>query len=322
MVQPQVGVAGYRIDLGVLDDEVPGRYVCGIECDGVAYHSAETARDRDRLRQQVLEARGWTIHRVWSTDWFKDRPGQIARLLDLVERSRREAKERLAAEAEAEARVREMAEAERAAAAEREAAEQAARLAQAQAAAAVGYVRPSVPAYRLAEGQGRHAGADFLTVPSGHVVAAIAYVVDVESPVHVDDLASRIAGMWGVSRVGSRIEAKVSDALTSASRSGVVVKRGDFVWAKSATALGAEVPVRSRAGMRITAERVPSEEIQAAIALVLRAAGGMTRDELFAEVRQVLGVGRTLAPGFDDALARLVHTGRLGEGSVGYALRS
>src|SRR6185503_19927299 len=83
-VVPQVGVAGYRIDIGVLDDEVAGRYVCGIECDGVAYHSAETARDRDRLRQQVLEARGWTIHRVWSTDWFKDRPGQIERLLRLI----------------------------------------------------------------------------------------------------------------------------------------------------------------------------------------------------------------------------------------------
>ena len=64
-VVPQVGVAGYRIDLGVVDPDLPGRFVCGIECDGVAYHSSETARDRDRLRQQVLEARGWTLLRVW-----------------------------------------------------------------------------------------------------------------------------------------------------------------------------------------------------------------------------------------------------------------
>ena len=87
-LQPQVGICGYRVDLGVLDDDVPGRFVCGIECDGVAYHSMETVRDRDRLRQQVLEARGWTIHRVWSTDWFKDRQGQIDRLLKLVDESR------------------------------------------------------------------------------------------------------------------------------------------------------------------------------------------------------------------------------------------
>ena len=78
---PQVGVAGYRIDLGVVDADAPGRFVCGIECDGVAYHSSETARDRDRLRQQVLEARGWTLLRVWSTDWFKDRAGQVDRIV-------------------------------------------------------------------------------------------------------------------------------------------------------------------------------------------------------------------------------------------------
>jgi very-short-patch-repair endonuclease/signal recognition particle subunit SEC65 len=95
-VMPQVGMTGYRIDLGVLDDAVPGRFLCGIECDGVAYHGSETARDRDRLRQQVLEARGWTIHRVWSTDWFKDRKGQIERLVGLIERDRALAREKAA----------------------------------------------------------------------------------------------------------------------------------------------------------------------------------------------------------------------------------
>ena len=106
---PQVGVAGYRIDFGVLDDSLPGRFVCGIECDGAAYHSSETARDRDRLRQQVLESRGWILHRVWSTDWFKDRAGQIDRLLRLIEEARTRSVEE--AEAERQARRREEAEA-------------------------------------------------------------------------------------------------------------------------------------------------------------------------------------------------------------------
>jgi len=55
--------------LAVRDPEVPGRYLIGIECDGAAYHSASTARDRDRLRQTVLESLGWQLERVWSTDW-------------------------------------------------------------------------------------------------------------------------------------------------------------------------------------------------------------------------------------------------------------
>jgi very-short-patch-repair endonuclease len=100
-ILPQVGVAGYRIDLGVLDDVMPSRFLCGSECDGIAYHASETARDRDRLRQQVLETRGWTIHRVWSTDWFKDRQGQIERLLRLIEETRLRARETAAAEREA-----------------------------------------------------------------------------------------------------------------------------------------------------------------------------------------------------------------------------
>lgn len=65
---PQVGVGGYRIDIGVRDPDT-GRYVLGVECDGATYHSSKTARDRDRLRQQVLENLGWTIHRIWSRDW-------------------------------------------------------------------------------------------------------------------------------------------------------------------------------------------------------------------------------------------------------------
>ena len=87
-MESQVGESGYRIDIGVRDREIPGRFICGIECDGMSYHSAETVRDRDRLRQQVLEDRGWIIHRVWSTDWFKDRQGKIDRLLRLVRESR------------------------------------------------------------------------------------------------------------------------------------------------------------------------------------------------------------------------------------------
>ncbi|MCC6230699.1 MAG: DUF3320 domain-containing protein [Phycisphaerales bacterium] len=69
-VDTQVGCAGYRVDLAVRDPDAPGRYVLGIECDGAAYHSGKTARDRDRLRQAVLEGLGWRIVRVWSTDWF------------------------------------------------------------------------------------------------------------------------------------------------------------------------------------------------------------------------------------------------------------
>lgn len=79
-VVPQVGVAGYFIDLGIVNPSNPGQYILGVECDGAAYHSSKCARDRDRLRQQNLENLGWSIHRIWSSDWFKNEKREIARL--------------------------------------------------------------------------------------------------------------------------------------------------------------------------------------------------------------------------------------------------
>lgn len=70
--EPQVGVAGFFIDIAVSAPDRQGRYLMGIECDGATYHSAKSARDRDRLRQDVLEGLGWRIRRIWSTDWFSN----------------------------------------------------------------------------------------------------------------------------------------------------------------------------------------------------------------------------------------------------------
>ncbi len=74
---PQVGVAGFFIDVAVVDPGNPGRYLMGIECDGATYHSAKSVRDRDRLRQMILERLGWRVRRIWSTDWFKNPHAEI-----------------------------------------------------------------------------------------------------------------------------------------------------------------------------------------------------------------------------------------------------
>lgn len=78
---PQVGVAGFFIDVAVVDPGNPGRYLMGIECDGATYHSAKSARDRDRLRQTILERLGWRIRRIWSTDWYKNPNGELAPII-------------------------------------------------------------------------------------------------------------------------------------------------------------------------------------------------------------------------------------------------
>jgi very-short-patch-repair endonuclease len=79
-VVPQIGVSRFRIDLGVVNPDRPGSFLLGVECDGAAYHSAATARDRDKVREAILRQLGWRLERVWSTDWWVDPQGAVDRL--------------------------------------------------------------------------------------------------------------------------------------------------------------------------------------------------------------------------------------------------
>jgi very-short-patch-repair endonuclease len=99
-VVPQIGVSRFRIDLGIVHPDRPGDYLAGVECDGATYHSAATARDRDKVRGAILRGLGWDLLRLWSTDWWVDKEGALQRLdaalNDLLQQSRT----RVAGEAE------------------------------------------------------------------------------------------------------------------------------------------------------------------------------------------------------------------------------
>lgn len=86
-IATQVGCSGYKIDLAIKHPQKSGVYTLAIECDGASYHSGRTARERDRLRQEVLENMGWKFYRIWSTDWIKNSLSEGKRLLDAVEKS-------------------------------------------------------------------------------------------------------------------------------------------------------------------------------------------------------------------------------------------
>lgn len=106
-VATQIGVSGFRVDLGVVDPDLPSTFLAGVECDGATYHRSATARDRDRLRQAVLENLGWNILRIWSTDWWTNAPREVGRIdhalndfLELARKKRAEQAERDKAAAE------------------------------------------------------------------------------------------------------------------------------------------------------------------------------------------------------------------------------
>ena len=63
IVDPQVRVSGWRIDLGIMHEDFPDGYLCGVKLDGKD-HLRLRARDRDIERQAILESKGWKILRI------------------------------------------------------------------------------------------------------------------------------------------------------------------------------------------------------------------------------------------------------------------
>lgn len=103
---PQLGVANFYLDIGVRDPNATHEFIAAVECDGAAYHSSKSARDRDRLRQEILEGLGWNVIRVWSTDWFRDPAGELARVVSELKRlvDRREHQRQLLSESAVQAK--------------------------------------------------------------------------------------------------------------------------------------------------------------------------------------------------------------------------
>jgi len=304
-MRPQIGVAGYRVDFGVLDEEVEGRYVCGIECDGVSYHSAETARDRDRLSEEVLSGLGWTIHRIWSTDWFKDRAGQVERILRKIEETRT----RIAEQVELAPEGKPGADLDDSPASRP--------ITSINNASVVERVEPLVAAYEIARPQPRSTSGVLLAPPRA-LQEVILEVVTVEAPVHKDDVANRVAQAFGDRRVGRKIGSRIQWALDHLSKYAELRTRGEFVWGNSDS-----FKVRSREGTDIPAERIAPEEYREAVLCVLDAAGTRSRPALVAEVRSLFGFARTgpvLEDRIADALDAAINAGLVGEGGGGLAL--
>lgn len=230
----QVGASAFRVDLAVVHPDAPGMYLTGIECDGATYHRSATARDRDKLREQVLRGLGWDIFRVWSTDWWIDSVDTLekldARLRSLLEISRgkraeaatMEAANELARAAAAEAIVKASGIARA-----NEAVAYASNLIEAPAATTVIFVEAD-PA-SVVDAINAESFFDSLYEPL--LVRMIAHVIEIEGPVLDTVLARRIARVHGWQRTGARIRERVESLAAQACRM-TREDVGTFFWPK------------------------------------------------------------------------------------------
>jgi len=274
-LRPRVGSQGFYLDLAVVDPDQPGRYVLGIECDGAMYHAARSARDRDRLRQEVLEAMGWRLHRIWSTDWFRDPTREADRAVAAIEAARRRATT---------PEPDEMRDTDAPAVA------LAAGLAR-EAPAPPG--TPGAPPYQLAQLPPVIRQKEIHRHPAGRLAAWVAEVVAVESPVHADEVTRRLALAAGATQVGARIRASVAAAFRVAGQLGSIRPQGDFLW--TPTMRPGAAPVRDRSALPAASRKlslVAPEELTAAVLAVVSGSFSLEKSATPTAAARLLGFAR------------------------------
>ncbi|MEU1548784.1 DUF3320 domain-containing protein [Nocardia sp. NPDC005745] len=291
-VQPQVGVAGYRIDMAIKHPEAQGIYALGIECDGAMYHSSRAARDRDRLRESVLRDLGWRLHRIWGTDWYRNRADAMERLrsevaaacaMDPYSMGRPEPKKVRPEPSRTrsdEVEEPSMSTAVRVAPVEHE---------------PTAWTRPyqHVGIDELIELRRKSAdrrGLDLVALqdPEAFEVVAdiVLRVVEVEGPVEEDLLFTRVRTAWGVGRSGSVIQVRIREVLHWLDREKAVVRLGtaydlparELRFVRTATSIGGRL-----------VRQIPAIERQLAIRNVIADCLSVRREELLSEVAGVFG---------------------------------
>lgn len=281
-VKRQIGASGFRVDLAISDADKPGRFLLGIECDGAQYHSSRSARDRDRLRQQVLEAHGWIIHRVWSADWYLRPQAELKKIEDALAAARSEWAARddegfrpgravpLAFEAE--------------------------RIDDQEVLTAIVDPAPAAEPVALP-----YVEADFPVrwdiephiAPLGQMVDYVTRIVEVEGPIHFDEIVARIRILWGLGRAGARIRAAVKQAVSVAAQRGHI-ERGPFHKKPDQPVI-----VRDRSKVRSATlrkpEMLPPTEIEAAALAIIKSHFGASRAELVNALSRGFGFASTSA---------------------------
>jgi very-short-patch-repair endonuclease len=298
-VHPQVGCSGYRIDMAVVDPRAPGRYLVGVECDGRSYHSGATARDRDRLRQYILEQLGWRIHRIWSTDWWLNPQRELEKLQTKLEALLQESAETTPAA---------LTEETTAAPPVKTVDQDAVVPADLKEAAPLPQYKPAV----VAPGDPQRFYEPYAVT---HLRQSVQDIVTSDGPVLDAVVFKRVARAWGLERTGSRIVERLSALVP---QDVIKTQEGSrtFLWPpgtapdnwRNFRVAGAEEHSKRHI------DEVPLEEIAALVLHILNEAGSSTRQGLARTACRLLGMARTPADAesrVSEAISRLVRSQEL-----------
>ncbi len=308
-VDRHVGASGYRVVLGVRDPRAAdadgthsetdgqgdGRYLLGIECDGPIYASAPAARDRDRTRPGVMGGLGWRLHRVWSADWWHDPAGEQAKLKEAIERA---------------LRGEETPRATPTAPPSDDGGTHHARRALPRRVPGMSEYKPYVASRPAGDSDGFYDPGK-----TSQAVKSLMKAAEREAPIHHELLARRVAGLWGVTRLTGKAQARAEELVRQAVAEGRLRVEGGFVWLASqspADYAGFRAPLGGGEPLRHIEEVPPAEVGNAALA-VLDQMVALPREELDRAVAELFGfarVTRRVQPTIDTAVQGLLDAGR------------
>lgn len=270
VVNPHVGAGSEQIDLGIADPGTPGRYVLGIELDGATFLAAKTARDRERLRQQVLESLGWRIHRLYSRDWVVNPAAQVERILNVIaslETPHDGWSFSLRANSSANL-----------SSASGGASDNALPMLQGTAL----YSATALPRQGTPE--------QFYRADERTFEELFVQLAEREAPIHWNAAVRRIAACWGIQRVTPAVERHLERILSQLVARQIVQFRDDFIWSPHSLELYARVPSAGQEPRAI--EEISVEEISQAALLNLQNALSLTEDDLVNQTAHLLGYTR------------------------------
>jgi len=290
----QVGCSGYRIDIGVIDPANPGHFLLGVECDGATYHSSYSARDRDRLREQVLKKLGWRIYRVWAPTWVARRESEVRRLKDALEQARELQVEKETPEADPDP-------AELKGSPSQEIDVQKVQFGGIE---KIGvpykvcelkaqfnpYVRVRISRYPYSSVRKNEYHFRWNRELQSHLLAEL---VSKEGPVHFDYAVQRLAAIWGLKRAGYKVVHATREAVDLSLRDGRVILKESFLWPVGLRKVAVRVPVEGVPDSMRKPEYIPPEEIENAMRLVAQYALGISVESLVVETARVFGFNHT-----------------------------
>ncbi|WP_165978320.1 DUF3320 domain-containing protein [Actinomadura darangshiensis] len=300
-VQPQVGVGGYRIDMAVRHPALPGRYALGIECDGAMYHSSRAARDRDRLREEVLRGLGWTLYRIWGTDWYRNRPEAETRLREAVESAVAVVAEEPEPEDDHGPTV--------VVPAPPQAAEPPRVTMES---ADDGQERGWAARYRRAHLEGRTYHYEMhLPESRGLLQRLFRETLETEAPIQRDLLYRRAAPVWGIERIGPRIRANLDRALSDLLRADPNVEQdGDTITLRGRPV----IPREPGDGVARKVTEIPPAERRTALLEIIAESPGISEVDLTTHAARFFGWNRRgsdIARAFAEDLSKLDEEGRI-----------